>query len=165
MDHSIPAVVHCTNLSRDHFLSLATARGISAGVCLSLTLLILLTILFVRAFESVLQRLFVYLTAITVWYLSMEIMHIRPYTDLDQFCAASGFLDQWAGVSVLIFTFTVSVFVLYKVCQEDIVRLCDCQISNMKKKLLEASFVFFPDHPSIAIYLDTFPSWKLCGRW
>ena len=91
---------------------------------------------------TILQRLFVYLTAITVWYLSMEIMHIRPYTDLDQFCAASGFLDQWAGVSVLIFTFTVSVFVLYKVCQEDIVRLCDCQISNMKK-LLEASFVFF----------------------
>jgi len=69
-------------------------------------------------------------------------MHIRPYTDLDQFCAAIGFLNQWAGVSVLIFTFTVSVFVLYKVCQEDVVKLCDCQISNTKK-LLEAAFILF----------------------
>jgi len=41
-----------------------------------------------------------------------------------------------------LFTFTVSVFVLYKVCQEDVVKLCDCQISNMKK-LLEAAFILF----------------------
>ena len=60
--NSIPATANCTNLSRDQFLGLATARGVSAGVCLSLTVVILFIVIFVRAFESVLQRLFVCLT-------------------------------------------------------------------------------------------------------
>ena len=137
--NSIPATVNCTNLSRDHFLGLAVARGISAGVCLSLTVLILLIVVFVRAFESFLQRLFVYLTTITVWYLSMEIMHIRPYTGLSQFCTVSGFLDQWAGVSVLVFTFVVTLVIVCKVCELDI---CSCNSqTGRNKKLIEAGFV------------------------
>ena len=87
-------IVNCTTFSSDYFLELATARGITAGVCMH----VLLIVVFVRAFESFLQRLFVYLTAFTVWYLAVQIMRIKPYTGLSQFCAAMGFLDQWATV-------------------------------------------------------------------
>ena len=139
--NAIPATVNCTNLSRDQFLGLARARGVSAGVCLSLTVLILFIVILVRAYESVLQRLFVCLTTITVWYLAMEIMHIRPYTGLSQFCAAIGFFDQWAGVSVLIFTFVVTVLISCKVCQVD-ASSCNCP-TGRTKKLLEVAFVLF----------------------
>ena len=136
----IRATANCTNLSRDHFLGLATASRISAGVCLSLTILILLIVVFVRAFESFLQRLFVCLTAITVWYLSVMVMHTMPYTS--QFCAALGFLNQWAGISVLIFTFVVALVIVCRVCELDI---CSCINSQTgrNKKLIEAAFILF----------------------
>ena len=134
-------IVSCTNFSSDYVLELATARGITAGVCMLLTIPILLIVVFVRAFESFLQRLFVYLTAITVWYLAVQIMHIKPYTGLSQFCAAMGFLDQWATVSVLSCTFVVSLVILCKVCELDI---CSCNSQTARtKKLIEAAFVLF----------------------
>ena len=139
----IPATANCTNLSRDHFLGLAAASRISAGVCLSLTVLILLIVLFVRAFESFLQRLFVCLTALTVWYLSVMVMHTMPYTtNTSQFCAVMGFLNQWAGISVLIFTFVVALVIVCKVCELDIQCSCNSQ-TGRNKKLIEAGFVLF----------------------
>ena len=140
--NSIPATANCTNLSRDQFLGLARARGVSAGVCLSLTVLILFIVILVRAFESVLQRLFVCLTTITVWYLGtrlMELVHI--WLGLSQFCVAMGFLNEWAGISVLFFTFVVTLIIVCRVCELDI---CSCYSQTGKtKKLLEVAFVLF----------------------
>ena len=137
-------IVNCTNFSSEYFLELATVRGITAGLCMLLTVLILVIVVFVRAFDSLLQRLFVYLTAITVWYLTMQIMHLKPvYTgpNPDQFCAAMGFLDQWATVSMLSFTPVVSLVILCKVCEWDI-----CSFNSQTgrtKKLIEGAFVLF----------------------
>ena len=138
-DH-LPDVINCTNLTRDHFLELALARSISAGVCLFVALLILVAVVFIRAFSTLLQRLFVCLTAITAWYQAMLIVCIRPYISTTaQICAITGFLNQWAGITVLNFTFTVSVVLLCKVFQEDIGKLCDCiQVSKNCRKSLEA---------------------------
>ena len=110
------SLMNCTNISRDEILRAAAARSITAAACLSVTALILLAVVFVRAFEIFLERLLVYITAIAVWSLSMEIMHIRPYDGLSQFCAAMGFLDQWAAICVLIFTFAVTFVILCLVC-------------------------------------------------
>ena len=109
-----------------------------------LTVLILVIVVFVRAFESLLQRLFVYLTAITVWYMTVQIMRLKPvYTgsNPDQFCAAMGFLDQWATVCILSFTPVVSLVILCKVCEWDI---CSCNSQTGRtKKLIEGAFVLF----------------------
>ena len=131
------SLMNCTNISRDEILRAAAARSITAAACLSVTALILLAVVFVRAFEIFLERLLVYITAITVWALSMEIMHIRPYDGLSQFCAAMGFFDQWAAISVLIFTFAVTFVILCSVCS------CKCPptLTGRTKKLLEAGFV------------------------
>ena len=137
-------IVNCTNFSSEYFLELATARGITAGLCMLLTVLILLIVVFVRAFESLLQRLFVYLTAITVWYMTVQIMHLKPvYTgrNPDQFCAVMGFLDQWATVCILSFTPVVCLVILCKVCEWNI---CSCNSqTGRSKKLIEGAFVLF----------------------
>ena len=135
--------VNCTNFSRDDILRAAVARGVTAGVCTLLSALILFIVVFVRAFELFLERLFVYLTAITVWALAVGTMLVRPYTGLSQFCAVSGFLGQWSASCVPIFAFVVSLVILCKVCGMCNVNL---QTDGTKKLLVcgEAALVLFP---------------------
>ena len=130
--------VNCTNFSRDDILRAAVARGVTAGVCTLLSALILFTVVFVRAFELFLERLFVYLTAITVWALAVGTMLVRPYTGWSQFCAVSGFLGQWSASCVPIFAFVVSLVILCKVCGM-------CKTDGTKKQLRcgEATLVLF----------------------
>ena len=135
--------VNCTNFSRDDILRAAVARGVTAGVCTLLSALILFIVVFVRAFQLFLERLFVYLTAITVWALAVGTMLVRPYTGLSQFCAVSGFLGQWSASCVPIFAFVVSLVILCRVCG-----MCNGkpQTEGTKKQLLrcgEAALVLF----------------------
>ena len=146
--NSTPAsvIVNCTNFSSEYFLELATVRGTTDGLCMLLAVLILVIVVFVRAFESLLQRLFVYLTAITVCYMTVQIMQLKPvYTGLSsdqlQFCAAMGFLGQWATVCIHSFTLVVSLVILCKVCDWDI-----CSFNSQTgwtKKFIEGAFVLF----------------------
>ena len=133
--------VNCTNFSRDDILRAAVARGVTAGVCTLLSALILFIVVFVRAFQLFLERLFVYLTAITVWALAVGTMLVRPYTGLSQFCAVSGFLGQWSASCVPIFAFVVSLIILCRVCG-----MCNGKPTEGTKKLLrcgEAALLLF----------------------
>lgn len=142
MEDRVPEVINCTNLTRDHFLTLALVRSVSAGVCMLVTVGILVAVVLIRAFSTLLQRLFVCLTAITIWYQAMLIACIRPYVSFTtEICAITGFLNQWSGVTVLLFTFAVSVVLLCRVCQEDFGRRCGWQMSSRCKKLMEV-FLF-----------------------
>ena len=141
-DHLPLDVVNCTNLTREYILELAMARSISAGVCLFVALVILVAVVFIRAFNTLLQRLFVCLTAITAWYEAVMIVCVRAYISTTaQICAITGFLNEWAGITFLNFTVTVSVVLLCKVFQEDLGKLCDCQVSKRCRKSLEILLV------------------------
>ncbi len=64
----LPEIINCSNLTRDDYLRLAMVRTVSAGACFSVTLVIFVAVVFIRAFGTLLQRLFVCLTAITAWH-------------------------------------------------------------------------------------------------
>lgn len=134
--------MNCTNFTTDDILRAAVARGVTGGVCMLLTILILFIVVIVRAFQIFLERLFVYLTAITVWALAMETIFVSwPYTGLSQSCAIGGFLTQWSASCVLIFAFVVSLIILCKV-----LGMCNGNPTDGTKKLLkcsEAAFVLF----------------------
>ncbi len=139
----LPEIIDCTNLTREQYLRLATVRTVSAGACFSVTLVIFVAVVFIRAFGTLLQRLFVCLTAITAWHQAMLIACIRPYVSTTAaVCTIFGFLNHWSGNLVVIFTFVVIVILLCKVCQEDVGRLSDrFQVSGHCEKILELSLV------------------------
>ncbi len=139
----LPEIINCTNLTREQYMRLATVRTVSAGACFSVTLVIFAAVVFIRAFGTLLQRLFVCLTAITAWHQAMLIACIRPYVSTTAaMCTIFGFLNHWSGNLVVIFTFVVIVILLCKVCQEDVGRLSDCcQVSGRCKKILEFPLV------------------------
>ena len=108
----------CANISEAAFKSLSLARDTTAGFCLLLCFLTLTLICISRSWKSIHERLFLYLTASTVFYLAVLTMHIEHYfhyTWQDRFCIAVGFLDQYSGSVQLLFTWWITLFLFVDV--------------------------------------------------
>ena len=122
VEHDGPtSFVNCINLTIKEFHDLALFRGIAGGGCCLLCVLTLVLIIIHRAFKTILQRLFLYLTISTIAYCGVLTLHVEhyfhPYEGQKVFCIAIGFLDQYTGSVQLLFTFGITAFLFYKVCE------------------------------------------------
>lgn len=107
----------CFNLS--HFGSLSLIRGSTAGFCFFLCCLTLVLTCVTKTWQSVHQRLFLYLTVSTVVYLAVLTFHIEHFFDYsgqNRFCVAIGFLDQYTGTVQLFFALGITLFLFADVC-------------------------------------------------
>ena len=87
----------------------------SGIICFLTTTLILLLLLLNKAYKSTLQRLFLYLTIMTLVlevFLSVQIEHHFLYNGQEEFCAALGFLSQLATSVTFTFTDEIIIYLL-----------------------------------------------------
>ena len=96
------------------------AMGISSTICFVLTALILFLLLLYRVYRTVLQRLFQYLTVVTLVHLAFIIMDIHLHFKDSQtvtLCKWLGFLRQWTATVTYFCVFVITVFLLYTIHQ------------------------------------------------
>jgi len=81
--------------------SVNLARGISGAISLVIVTLILLFLVFYKAYTTTLQRFFVHLTIVTCLHdvsFVIQLEHQFEYRGQKQFCTFVGFLDMWREV-------------------------------------------------------------------
>lgn len=110
------ADLNCSDFfTQEQFKHLALARGVAASVCLGAILFTLGLILGRRAYRSLLQRLFLYLTISTaaqLLFVTLQIEHAVKY-DHDHACGAIGFLVQYSTHIVLYFITGSVIYLVY----------------------------------------------------
>ena len=127
-------------------------RGISGAVSLVTLTLIILFLVFYKAYTTTLQRLFFHLTVVTCLRdvsFVIQIEHQFEYRGQKQFCAFVGFFDLWTGAMVYNFIIGINIFIVYTVYKQfrsdPFSRL---SISKLPRLMLECTFtllmVFFP---------------------
>ena len=119
--------VNCSNFTVHQFKVLNLTRSVTASVCLVIILLMVLLLFFYRAYESILQRLFFYLSVVTLLYeianvLQME--HLWQYHQQEKLCVYLGFCNQWTVAMVYLSTVQINVFLMYKVYEQFRGELC-----------------------------------------
>ena len=119
---SIPPYVNCTNLTDSQLKTLPLARSITAAICCTLGLVILLLIYCRKTWQTRQQRFFLYLTISAVFYLLTLVMQIEHYFDYpmrknwqDKLCDTVGYLSELTRLIQLVFMFGVilQLFVAY----------------------------------------------------
>ena len=162
----------CSNFTEKQFLRLAIAREATAAACFFACLLTLVLIIFFRLFNSVLQRLFLYLTCSTLFYLIVLILegeHIfyYPYHGQKQVCEAVGFLAQWAASMEVLFTFGITLFLNIKVVQEQARGESLPHLAKKWRWILECSFLLICAF--LPLTVDWLPfdhhTYGLAGAW
>ena len=155
------------NFTKKQVKTIACARGITAGVCgvILLLVFVVLVILSIRPRSrdrmcgSVKKRLTIWLTAVTVLpeltqFLSLMYFLNKSDTiffDYIAFCRADGFLNQYFGTVQLFFTLSISFTFFFEVCEATLNPRCiqnlnineDSRCCGCKKKtLLEVGLCF-----------------------
>ena len=95
--------LNCTNFTVEQLKSLNLIRGISGATSLFTLALILLFLIFYKAYSSTLQRLFAHLTIVTCLRdvsFVIQIEHQFEYRGQKQFGEFVGFFDLWTGAMV-----------------------------------------------------------------
>ena len=144
--------MNCSKWPESQFRSLSLIQGLTAVVCLALCILILLLVLCRKAFQSVLQRLFIYLIVSTMCYLAavgLQGSHYFNYTDPDdKLCEAVGFLNGYTAAVQYMFFFGLTLFLLIRVCtpylNEHCTQCCTWQQQRLTRLLLETLFIAIP---------------------
>ena len=111
-------LLNCTNLTFVQLKHMNLATSISAVVCLLLTIAILCLLIFYRAYKTVLQRFFQYLTIVTLLHLlfiSMDIQLEFDYTQGPKLCKWLGFMQQWTVTMTYFFVFVITMYLIGKV--------------------------------------------------
>lgn len=167
----MPISLNCTNFTVEQFRQLDLARGLSGATCLLVCIVAFLLVLLYKAYKTTLQRLFLYLTAATCFYLStivLQIEHLFHYAGQEDFCVMLGFFVQWTGSTALLFSFVITLFVLYKVFEQVRGEVCSSVARSKRCRIaLETVTV------SIAIFLPPAVGWVpfirgtygLAGAW
>ena len=144
--------LNCSNITVEQLKKLNLAKGISGSISLTMVALILLFLVFYRAYGSTLQRLFIHLTIVTCLHdvsFVIELEHQFEYHGQKQFCEFVGFLDMWTSTMVYNFIIGINVFLVYTVYRQfrgdPFARLSN---SKYPRLILECSFtllmVFLP---------------------
>ena len=171
---------NCSNLTNDQIEELARARGITAGICCGILLLVLVVLMILaiwpnsrdRVCGSVKKRLTIWLTAVTVLaelFQSLSFMYYFDSYDV-AFCPVNGFLIKYFGFAQLLFTLWMILMFFFEVCEATLKPRCiqkitideDSRCCGCKKKvLLEVGlcFVIFII-PSICAVLFAFDSFS-----
>jgi len=101
--------------------SVNLARGISGAISLVIVTLILLFLVFYKAYTTTLQRLFVHLTIVTCLHdvsFVIQLEHQFEYHGQKQFCAFVGFLDLWTSTIVYIFIIGINLLLVYTIYKQ-----------------------------------------------
>ena len=151
----------CSNLTDDQIKKVALARGITAGICFGILLLVLVVLVILairpnsryRMCGSVKKRLTIWLTAVTVLaelFQSLSFMYYFDSYDVT-FCSVNDFLIKYFGFAQLLFTLWMILMFFFEVCEatqrprciqkitiDEDSRCCGCK----KKVLLEVGLCF-----------------------
>ena len=113
------SLVNCTNFTGEQLQILNLARSLSGVTCLIIVTLILLLLIFYKAYKTTLQRLFLYITTMTALEeiaFSLAIEHQFDYPKQTVICMFVGFLLEWT-VSITNYLILCKIFfLLYVVC-------------------------------------------------
>lgn len=119
LDPQFESLHNCTNFTTHQLKNINLARSLSGILCMTIVALILVVLIFYKAFKSTLQRLFLYITASTVIEeaaFSLAAEHQFYYSSQNELCAYYGFFLEWT-VSVTNYLILCKIFYLfYLVC-------------------------------------------------
>ena len=118
---------NCSGFTDEQVTAVALARGITAGVCGGILLLVLVVLVILairpnsrdRMCGSVNKRLTIWLTAVTALaelFLALSLVYYFNPSNV-AFCKADGFLTQYFGSVQLLFTLWTSLTLFFKVCE------------------------------------------------
>ena len=144
--------LNCTNLTEEQLKNINLARGVSGFVCAMLAMLIICFLLYFKSYKSVLQRLFLWLTGVTVvlnLLAGLQIEHQFKYRGQERFCSALGFVIQWVLSMTYTFTLEILLVLVYTVYQklkgDLITRVCTCTWVKVKLEIiLIVTAIFLP---------------------
>ena len=98
---------NCSRLTTDELIFLNLSRGVTGAACCFISCVIILLLLICKTYQSVLQRLFFYLmvgTAVRELFFAASIEHQFQYSGQDKVCTWIGFIYNWTGILVFVFT-------------------------------------------------------------
>ena len=110
--------LNCTNFTVAQLKTINLARGLTGAISLVMVSLILLFLIFYKAYRSALQRLLVYLTMVTCLHdisFVLQIEHQFEYNGQNKFCAFIGFFDTWTSTVLYLFILQINLFLVYTV--------------------------------------------------
>lgn len=113
--------LNCTNFTVAQLKTINLARGITGAISLVMVSLILLFLIFYKAYRSALQRLLVYLTMVTCMHdinFVLQIEHQFEYNGQNKFCAFIGFFDTWTSTVLYLFILQINLFLVYTVYKQ-----------------------------------------------
>ena len=114
-------LLNCSNFTLQQFEHVNLSRSIASAVCLVVITLILLLLIFYKAYTSTLQCLFLYLTIVTVIQeacITMNVEHQFQYNGQETFCEWIGIVSQWTGTMVYLVMLGIIIYLLYKVYEQ-----------------------------------------------
>ena len=139
----------CTNFTVDDLKFLNRLRNITAFVCSLISLVILIFLVYNKAFSSLLKRLYCYLIVGTLFaeiVLGLCIEHQWHYKNQETVCVWLGFFSQFTCVTVFILSYEIILHLLCHVVSQ--IRgsppLPQCIRSNYCTALLEIVYVVLP---------------------
>ena len=115
MEQDSQFLLKCSNLTERDLLSLNLAFSTTGLVSYLISTLILLLLLFYKAYHSVLQRLFLYLMVATnarELGVSASLEHYFHYKGQKEVCTWVAFFYNWAGMIVFVFTLGILIYLL-----------------------------------------------------
>ena len=110
-----------SNISLAHVTDVGLPGRIVSSVCLVVTTLTLLLLIFHKAYTSTLQRLLLYLTIVTVIQepcLTVGYTTQFEYSGHKKFCDAIGIFWQWSNTVGYLLTLAMIVFLPYKIYEQ-----------------------------------------------
>ena len=164
----------CTNFTVDDLKFLNRLRNVTAFMCSLLSLVILIFLVYSKAFSSLLKRLYFYLvvgTLFTEIFLGLNIEHQWHYKNQEAVCVWLGFFTQFTCVMVLILSYEIVLHLLCLVVSQ--IRAsspfprCTRPGSKHCTVILEIAYIFIP--LSIATVFAIIPyinkDYGIAGPW
>ena len=143
------SIENCTHFTIDELLSLNLSISIAGGVCFFISVLIIALLIFYKAYQTLLQRLFVYLmvaTALRELSLLSLIEHYFYYAGQEEMCIAVAYFNHWTVALALVFTMGILIYMFYLVRRlskgKTLAASSGNTHSNCRRNCLEFLYVF-----------------------
>ena len=164
--------MNCTHFTMEDFKHLNLLRSITAFVCSTISLVILIYLICSKAFSSLLKRLFFYLIVATLFsdtVVALNIEHQWQYTGQDKVCELIGLFSQFSYVVIIILSYEIIVHLLCLVVSQirgsqpfpQYTRSRYCAI------FLEIAYIVFPLLMSVALSVPPYFKrvYGIAGPW
>ena len=105
-----------SNCSKVNLADINLVFGVTGAVCCFISCLIVGLIICCKAYRTVLQRLFLYLMAAIVLrelFIAAALEHHWKYPAQDKVCMWIGFLWNWTGILVFVFTVGIKIYLFF----------------------------------------------------